>query len=156
MEEVNRFLDIRESTKSLFSSALSLCIFSPTILLILLGLNEGEIIKINEEAIVSIGVICILLFVSIAVFIFIRISRDLDNFKFLEDENIETEYGVSGIVREKKESFKNKHNFNISLGVVLCILSAVPLMFALIFEKNHEYLSIIGSALLLLMVGIGV
>lgn len=45
-----------------------------------------------------------------------------------ETEEIETEYGVDGMVKERKNEYSAKFTTGIAVGVVLCILSCVPLM----------------------------
>lgn len=48
----------------------------------------------------------------------------------LEKDNFETEYGVSGMVRERRKSYEPVFTRGIAIGVVLCILSVIPIILA--------------------------
>ena len=52
----------------------------------------------------------------------------MEAYEFLEKEVIELEYGVSGMVEKQKSKYEGTHGRLLVLGVVLCILSAIPLM----------------------------
>lgn len=156
MEEANIFLNFKEKTKGLFANAITLCIYSPIFLIILLGLSQDKRINLSENTASAIGIITILVLVAIAVFTFIRLSNESDEFKFLETENIETEYGVEGLVREKKREYKGIFNRNLSIGVVLCILSAIPILITTLMESPSGSLIMYGVAVLIFLVGCGV
>lgn len=156
LEEANQFLDLKAQTKTAFANAVSLCIFSPIILILLLAFAEGKLINLSENLVTGLGVSFILILVAVAVFTFIRIDKDLEKFEFLEEEDIETEYGVVGMAKDRKEKFRDSYNKSISLGVASCILAAVPLLFTAIFGEKHEYIIMVGVAILLFVIGIGV
>lgn len=48
----------------------------------------------------------------------------------LEKEMFETEYGVTGMVKEKSRAYENTFSLGIAGGVVLCVLSVVPVIIA--------------------------
>ena len=73
----------------------------------------------------------------------------------LEKECFETEYGVSGMVRERREQYESTFTRNIAIGVVLCILSVIPTIMAGVMEVE-DYMSGISVGLLLIIVSIGV
>ena len=74
-----------------------------------------------------------------------------DNLK----EEIETEYGVDGIVREKKNGFSGKFTISVGIGVVLCILSCVPLMLCAGINAKDDIV-VISVSILLLIVAVAV
>ena len=65
-----------------------------------------------------------------------------------------SEYGVIDMVKERKKDFSYKCNsFNI-IGVLLCIISVIPLFISILLKE--EIYIIIGVCLLILLVGCGV
>ena len=68
---------------------------------------------------------------------------------------IETEYGVSGIVREKKDSYEPIFIRGPAVGVVLCILAVIPTIIAGAMETS-DYCCGLSVGLLLFILAIGV
>ena len=128
MEEADEFLRIKTKTSPIIAFGVSLCVASAAPLIALIGLSESRRIGITEDFASGIGVAILLVMVAVAVFLFILSGRESSKYEFLGKEEIETEYGVDGIVREKKNDFSGKFTISVGIGVVLCILSCVPLM----------------------------
>ena len=74
------------------------------------------------------GLVALFVLVAIAVGIFINNESKMHRFKYLEEEPFETEYGVSGMVKELKNNYKDTYTRSNIIGTILCILSAVPLL----------------------------
>ena len=146
---------LRKSYAPKFALGVMLCIWSPIAIIMLGGLYEEKTIKISENAVGGIGVSVLILMIAAAVALFINSSSKLDKFKFLENEEIETAYGVDGMVKEKKEAYAPSHTSFLIAGVVLCILSIMPMFIALCFTER-DVVMIAMVALLLFIVGIAV
>lgn len=156
METANVYLDLLRNISSKIALGVSLCILSPIMLIGLAGLsdkNEGMIL--SEEAAVGIGMTILLLMVAVAAAIFIIYGRKMEVYDFLEKEPIELAYGVKGLVEKEKLGYEAAHSRNLVLGIVLCILSAVPIMVLAVSDKN-EMLAILGVIFCLILVSIGV
>ena len=155
LEEASEFLRLRKSYAPKFALGVMLCIWSPISIILLCGLYEEKTINISENAVGGIGVSVLILMIAAAVALFINSSSKLDKFKFLENEEIETAYGVDGMVKEKKEAYAPSHTSFLIAGVVLCILSIMPMFIALCFTER-DVVMIAMVALLLFIVGIAV
>ena len=155
LEEASEFLKLRKSYAPKFALGVMLCIWSPISIILLGGLYEEKTINISENAVGGIGVSVLILMIAAAVALFINSSSKLDKFKFLENEEIETAYGVDGMVKEKKEAYAPSHTSFLIAGVVLCILSIMPMFIALCFTER-DVVMIAMVALLLFIVGIAV
>ena len=57
------------------------------------------------------------------IFLFITYGMRESHMEHFEKECFETEYGVSGIVREKKDSYEPIFIRGTAVGVVLCLFS---------------------------------
>ena len=156
METANVYLDLLRNISSRIALGVSLCILSPIMLIGLTGVSDKkEGMILSAEAAVGIGMTILLLMVAVAVAIFIIYGRKMEVYDFLEKEPIELAYGVKGLVEKEKLGYEAVHSRKLVLGIVLCILSAVPIM-VLAVSDNNEMLTILGVNLCLILVSIGV
>lgn len=159
MEEASDYLGKRRAAAPKIAFATFLCIISPIVLLIMAGLaDSGK--YISEGAAAGIGLSVLLLLVAVGAAIFLSCGARVKAYDFLGNEPFETEYGVSGMVREKKKNFETKFSRMNILGAVLCILSAVPIFIALCFDGAENTVSdmiyILAVCALFFIAGIGV
>ena len=155
METASAFLAFRRNWAPRIALAVFLCIISPVALIMLGAFSEYGVLSISENAAGGIGMVILLLLVAGAVSIFIIYGMKNQPFEFLEKENIDTAYGVTGMVREYKERCAAVCSTQIVLGVVLCILSVLPLFGALCVTEN-DLVIILCVCLLLVIVAVGV
>lgn len=153
LEEASLYLELRQEAAPKIAAATFLCIISPICLLFLGGLSEYGVIGISEDMAGGIGLCVLFVLVAIAVVLFISSGASVEKFKYLEKESFEIGYGVSGMVREKKEDYHSTYTRLNITGTVLCILSVIPLFGAICFDS--EILAVVGICMLLLLVGIG-
>ncbi|MDD3404178.1 MAG: helix-turn-helix transcriptional regulator [Hespellia sp.] len=153
--EANEFMDTRKAAASKIAYGVMLCILSPIGLLLLGAMSEMERFSLAEDAAGGIGMIILLILVAIAVVIFILTGYQLKPFEFLEKEDFELEYGVRGVVIERMKSYQPTYNLKTGVGVILCILSVIPLFATVIINPIDLYYVVAVDALLVL-VSIGV
>ena len=145
METANVYLDLLRNISSRIALGVSLCILSPIMLIGLTGVSDKkEGMILSAEAAVGIGMTILLLMVAVAVAVFIIYGRKIEIYDFLEKEPIELAYGVKGLVEKEKLGYEAVHSRKLVLGIVLCILSAVPIMVLAVSDKN-EMLTIVLS-----------
>lgn len=148
MEEANQYLDMKSRGSRIVANATSLCILSPVPLIVLGTMTE-------DHTLVGFSLVFFLVLVAIAVYLFVNYGLHESHMQHLEKESFETEYGVSGMVRERREQYEPTFIRNIAIGVVLCILSVIPTIMAGVMEVE-DYMSGISVGLLLIIVSIGV
>lgn len=127
LEEANNFIEITKATAPKIAAGVSMCIISPVILIMLGALSELKGV-INENVAAGIGMVFLLALIAIAVYIFITTDSKLKPYEYLQYEPIDTEYGVSGMVKERKEAFGERHSRSIAIGVMLCVVCSLPLI----------------------------
>ncbi len=156
MESANVYLKLLQQISSKIALGVSLCILSPIMLIGLTGVSDQkEGMILSAEAAVGIGMTILLLMVAVAAAIFIIYGRKIEAYDFLEKEPIELTYGVKGLVEKEKLGYEAAHSRKLVLGIVLCILSAVPIMVLAVSDKNGM-LTIVGVNLCLILVSVGV
>ena len=148
MEEANQYLDMKSKGSRIVANATSLCILSPVPLIVLGTMTEDHIL-------IGFSLVLLLVLVAIAVYLFVNYGLRESHMQHLEKEIFETEYGVSGMVRERRDKYEPTFTRNIAIGVVLCILSVIPTIMAGVMEVE-DYMSGISVGLLLIIVSIGV
>lgn len=72
----------------------------------------------------------------------------------LEEEPFETEYGVDGMVLQRQQEYKDTNTRLTTVGVVLCVLAAVPL-FAVMCIDGADLLYVGAVCALLALVAVG-
>lgn len=148
MEEANQYLDMKSKGSRIVANATSLCILSSVPLIVLGTMTEDHIL-------IGFSLVLLLVLVAIVVYLFVNYGLRESHMQHLEKEIFETEYGVSGMVRERRDKYEPTFTRNIAIGVVLCILSVIPTIMAGVMEVE-DYMSGISVGLLLIIVSIGV
>ena len=128
MEQAARYLALRKACAPKIALAVAMCIISPVVIIFLSAMADAGLGGISENLAAGLGVSVILVLVAIAVGMFLSCGAKTKEFDFLEKEPFETEYGVSGMVRERRKAYEPTASRCTILGVVLCILAVVPLM----------------------------
>jgi len=155
LEEANTFLDIRAENAVRVAVGVMLCILSPIALILLGGAAATGKLAISDYQATGIGLTVLLLMVGGAVAIFVTSSIRANCFEYLEKEPIETLYGVSGMVRERKSKFQSVYTSQLTIGIVLCVLSAMPLFISMLFSEE-EFAYIVSVCALLAVAAVGV
>ncbi len=131
-----------------------LCILSPITLILLAGVSGMAGSGFSENAAAGIGVGVLLGLAVIAVAMFISCGARMRDFEFLEKEPLETEYGVDGMVKERKAAFADTYTRLNIIGTVACILSVIPLIVVSCIGTSDIVL--IGcTGLLMFVIGLG-
>lgn len=159
MDEANDFLALNQKTTPKIALGVSLCIISPICMFLLAVCAELHMIPLSEDAAGGIGMIVLLAIVAIACSIFIDCNIKTSPYKFLEKEIIETAYGVTGMVNEKKKQYEPTYiRFNI-IGTVLCLMGAMALFCIAILDNgdnSDDFVAVVFLCLMFIIVSIGV
>lgn len=156
MEEANAFLSVKSRTAKTIAYAAFLCILSPIALLILGAISESTSGGLSKDIAGGIGMIVLIIFAAIAAVMFILSGNKTAPFAYLEKEKFETEYGVSGMVKERKAQYKDLHTKNNIAGTCLCITALIPLFVGAIIDADNDLFLTIMLSLSFLIAGVGV
>ena len=154
MEQAADYLAQRQAAAPKLALATLLCVLSPVALLLLAALSDRPGAALSENAAAGIGLCVLLVLVAVAAAVFITCAAQVKAYAFLESEPFETAYGVTGMVRERRAAFAPRHTRGKVVGMVLCILSAVPLFIAVCLD-GPDLLYVGAVCLLLVLAGIG-
>jgi hypothetical protein len=159
MEEANRFLDAKEITAPRVALGTALCILSPLPLILLAALSESKTLPLSEYAASGLGLTLLVLMIAVAVMMFLSCRKYTADFDYLDDEQIETAYGITGMAKDLQENYRDRYNQGNMLGTCLCILSVLPLFLSLIMGEQfaeNDLVSAVSISLLLIAVAVAV
>ena len=156
MEEANAFLSYKAESAPKIALGVLLCILSPIALFLLGGAQESGRLAITEMQAAMIGLIVLLLMVAGAVLLFVLTGMKGSKFEYLEKNALDTAYGVSGMVRERMQREESDHTRSIAVGVVLCVLAAIPLFVLLLWRGEDEFYGVLGVSAILTLAAVGV
>lgn len=156
LSEANEYLALRKSAALKIAVGTFLCAISPVLLILLGGISslpETGAVNLSGNGAGITGLCVLLVTVVAAVVLFILAGSKSADYAFLEKEPFETEYGVEGMVKNFKKSFRAQYmRYNI-IGICLCILSPIPLFISALSES--ELLAVAGVCVLLVLAGSG-
>ena len=158
LEEAGNFLVQNAKAASAVSTGVMICILSPVLLIVLGGLAEAEKIRMGEQTATMLGMAVLLLMVASAVAMFIMTGMKGKQYEYLESVNIDTEYGVNGMVRERSAGYAEMHSRMLVIGIMMCIIAAVPLLLLEMshYSNNTDVLPVLGVAGMLIIIAVGV
>ena len=154
IEEANAYIEQRKKASWRIALATFLCILSPITIMVLSILSELPNPIITETTAGSVGLTVLFAFILCAVPLYIYCGFKNQPYAFL-DKNIsfELEYGVKGLVTEKKNAFRPTYIAYNIIATCVCIFSVVPLV--LLSFSEDEILVAVALALLMIIAGIG-
>lgn len=150
VEEANTYMDLVRKLSGFMAAGCALFLLCPVPLLVLAGIAEYGNTSVSEDMAGGLGVVILLILTAAGVALVMRNSLSMSRYEFLENEKIRLQYGVEGIVTKRQEEFSGKYKSCMVLGVVMCILSVIPIMLGAAFELDEMWLSTCCMSLLLM------
>ena len=156
MEEASAFLAFRNLSSGRIALGVMMCVLSPVLLIVLAALQTEGVVGLSESAAVGIGLAVLLLMVGFAVALFVTSALMGQPYEYMEKEEIDTAYGVDGMVKERREKFRSVYSLRLVTGILLCVVSALPIFIAMIFFADNHAALAVSVGLLLVLAAVGV
>ncbi len=102
------------------------------------------------------GLIVLSAFIAAAVAVFVLSGSKTSRFEYLEKEILKTDLRTSEVIRKEKEEFRKKLTSYNTIGIVLCVLAAIPLFTGIIISEDDDLLMIICLSATIFTAAIGV
>ena len=103
MEEANEFLRVKAVNAHCVALGVLLCVLSPVCLILLGGAQSYGLLGLSETQTTGLGLAVLLLMVGGAVALFVTSAVRVSPYAWLEEESLDTLYGVDGMVKERRE-----------------------------------------------------
>ena len=153
LAEASAYLALRREAAPKMALGTLLCVWSPVTLIGLSFVSEAGRFPMTQNAAAGLGLCVLLILVAIGVALFLSCGRGTRDFAFLETEPFETEYGVSGMVKERRRAGEDRFHRLNTVAAMLCVLAALPLFAAAFWSVDAAY--ILGVCLTIVLAGIG-
>jgi hypothetical protein len=150
-EEANNYLEDSKATAPKTALGVFLCIISPVMLLVLLGLGEMNYIKVKEDLLIAAGLIVLISLVAAGVSFFIKFSSKLEKYNDLKINLFELDYNTEQMIRNMQKQDEHAYKSAVSISVVGYILSALPIIITPLVSEV-EGLSVFSVAVTLTIV----
>ena len=155
MEEANTYLSHRKWASIRIAFATMLCILSPICLILMGAASDISVPPFNESFAGFCGLAILFVMVAVAVVIFLLVGAKHSPYEFLEKEDFELAYGVSGMVKEKQKVLKGTYTKCNIIGVCMCILAPVVLLLGFFTINTLLTASLLAAMLFLISVAVG-
>lgn len=153
LAQANDFLAWRKSAARRIATGVFLCVTAVIPLLLLAAATRVPACHVSENVAAGVGLVSLLALVAGAVATFILCGARNAPYEFLDKEPFETEYGITGMVRERQKAYKGAYTRLNVLGACICVLSPIPLLLGAFTER--EVLTVILLAVTLALAGVG-
>lgn len=148
-EEAQAYIELMKKVSSSFAVACMLCILSPVVLIVLSGTAVSDALP------AGLGVSILLVMVACAVGIFVYGGMRLDRYKYISREQFKLDSRTLQFVQNGKSEYEKTFTFSIVTGVVLCIISVIPVIVFGAYESS-DFIILMCVAALLALVGVAV
>ena len=153
-EEASRFLSLQAAAVPKVSLGVALCVWSPIVLIGLTALGSVFHVKIPDSAAGGLGLCVLLGMVAAAVALFLTSGTKLKEFEYLEREPIAPDVDARELARKQEAEQAEECARLTTIGVVLCIISAVPIFAVMCVGRTRDGYDSLAVCALLLLVGI--
>ncbi|NLK65597.1 MAG: hypothetical protein GX289_10955 [Tissierellia bacterium] len=126
-EEAEKYIEDSKNIAPKTALGVFLCIMSPTLLLLLLGLRELDALQIKEDRLIAAGLTALIALVAAGVSYFIRYSSILDKYEYLQKSVFELDYSTEQAVRSAMAQDEHSYKSAVNTSVILYILSILPI-----------------------------
>lgn len=154
LQEATRYLASRGKAAKMIALGVFLCILG---LIFLIGMGGAAEFGIFDMSVINggvLGLIGAVVFAAIGVGLFVITGLRGNEFDYLGDEPFETAYGVDGMVKERREEYRDSYNRWTVIGVIILIFALVPLFLGGLFgEQESVQLGLFLVTLLLGAIG---
>lgn len=158
-QEATEFFEARKKASPRMAFGVWLCIVSPVLMMILLGFAEQNKYGITENLAAAVGLGTLFVLVTIAVSLFIINGMSLSKYEYIEKEEVIIDNELSNDIKKESDEFMPVFTKNVAIGVILCIISVIPLVTLSIIMENEaeaDMVALLSVGLLLIVVAFGV
>ncbi len=158
LDQAKEYLEYIKSMRTKFSLGVSLCILSPVLMMMFLGISMTDEFNITEDQAAGMGLVFVVLFVAVAVYIFITTSSKSKKYEFYEHELFQLSYGVEGILEKEQDEFLPTYSKHMAIGIVACIVACIPMFWLPVSSslETEDQMALFGISILLVFVALGV
>lgn len=151
-EVVDQFLSTQKSYGGLIAFGVFLCIMSPATFILFYSLSELRGLSPRTS---NLALFPLFILIAIAVSLFIFSGFQLDKYDNLK-EPFQLDYGLKEMIENKKNAYLPSFTVQVIIGVVLCILSPLIILFTDIAFGSDSLVGDFSVSVLLCFIAVAV
>ncbi len=155
LTQAQTYLQWRRKAAVLIAAGAFLCITAVMPLLLLGAASESGLGGVTEEFAAAAGLCLLAVLVAAGVALFVWCGFQNAPYEFIDSEPFETDYGVHGMVAEKKKSYRGVYAACNIIATCLCILAPIPLFLGILF-REELFFTVFLLCLTLFLAAVGV
>ena len=155
LADAQAYLKWRKTASVLIAAGAFLCIASFMPLLLLGAMAQAGLAGVTEEFAAAAGLCLMAVLAAAGVALFVWCGFKNAPYEFIDSEPFEPEYGVHGMVSEKKNAFRGAYAACNIAATCICILSIIPLFLSILL-KGELFPTVLLLCLTILLAGVGV
>lgn len=136
LSQAQEYLRWRKKAAVIISAGTFLCIVSIVPLLLLSAAAGAGFAGVTEEIAAAVGLCLMAVLVAAGVALFSWCGFKNAPYEFIDSEPFETDYGVHGMVAEKKKNYRDTYAICNIAATCLCILSPIPLFLGILLKES--------------------
>ncbi len=156
VDEALAYVSDVTTSRFLLGLGVMFCIFAPAGPILGSGLGDVFFLKLLSGLFEGIGVALLFVLAGVGVGFIVLSSARTREWKFIKKKSCCIDYDTRDMVKNEKELNGVKKSLMLSLGVVLCCISCVPVVFFGILFDGNFFSEALGPSMIFLLTGIGV
>ena len=156
VDEALAYVSDVTASRFLLGLGVMFCIFAPAGPILGSGLGNIFFFRLIAGLFDGIGVALLFVLVGVGVGLIILSSARAKEWKFLRKKSCCIDYETRDMVKSEKEGNSVKKSLMLSLGIVLCCVSVVPVVFFGILFNGNFFSEALGPSMIFILTGLGV
>ena len=153
-QEAVEYIQVMEKIGFKIGLGVWLCISSPTVLLVLMGLKEVN--GMENALAIALGVSVLLVCIAVAVSLFIYSGIRMQRYDAWKKDIFWMDQETKRYVKSLRETFRSAFAANLIVGIVVCIISGIPIIMAAVLGEGRTEAVLLSIGIALILVGFGV
>lgn len=130
-----------------------MCVASPSVLLLMLGLSFSRVI--SQQAAMALGITAAAVLVAAAVGLFLYSGIRVQKYGVLKEEMFWMDGATRQYMEELRDAFRPVFTAHVIVGTVICIISVIPILAGAVLSGAEEVM-LPSISLSLILAGLGV
>ena len=153
LQEANGYLEAKATRAHRNALSAAMFVLSPVPVILLSGAAQAHMIPLTENTAGGLGAVLLLLIVVLGCIFSVTASGWMRRFDYLKRGDFELEYGVEGVLRERRDKAEHKRVVSVSAAIALIILSVTPLIIAGVMDAADTVSVFLAGLMLVIDAG---
>ena len=156
LDEALAYVSDVTASRFLLGIGVMFCIFAPAGPILGSGLGNVFFLKLLSGLFEGIGVALLFVLAGVGVGFIVLSSSRTKEWKFLKKKSCCIDYETRDMVKSERDLNGVKKSLMLSLGIVLCCISVVPVVFFGILFNGNFFSEALGPSMIFILTGVGV